>query len=187
MDAYPREAWERLGQRLKQRRPQIDTRYRVRKIFAEEHDGLTDKTVQEIENAYRTTFSDVMLSTIEAAYQLKGGSIERFLAGDGELEPLDPVVQVGQPRLTVPERAAGGLRIAQVDDTHLRVDLTIDTDVTMAEVYARLGELSPNERAMVANMEALEVAPAEIGGAVLLLRRFRERRAERLPQERRKA
>jgi hypothetical protein len=172
VDAYPREAWKRLGQHLQQRRPQIDTRYRIRRIFAAEN-VLTDKTVQEIENAYRTTFSPVMLSTIEHAYQLKPGSIERFLSGEGDLEPAEPVVRVSQPPLRIVDP---GVRIEQVDDGRLQVGFTIETDVTMDEMYERLGDLTPGERVMIANMEAMEFPPAEIGGAVEMLRKFDEHR-----------
>jgi hypothetical protein len=102
VDAYPQEAWKRLGQRLKQRRPQIEPRYRIRKVFAEEND-LTDKTVQEIEKAYRTTFSPEMLSAIEVAYRLPPGNITRFLEG-GDLEPLKPVARISQVEATAPAK-----------------------------------------------------------------------------------
>lgn len=78
MEIYPAEAWERLGQLLRQRRPQINPRYRVRRVFAEEH-HLTDKTIQEIENAYRQTFTDSMLAAIEVAYRLPAGKIREVL------------------------------------------------------------------------------------------------------------
>lgn len=173
MDAYPTEAWERLGQHLQQRRPQIDSRYRIRRVFAAEN-GLTDKTVQEIENAYRTTFTPVMLSTIEAAYRLKPGAIEDVLAG-GEFEPVEPVVRVSQPKLTVPDPP--GLRIADLDETRVHIDYTVDTETTMDEVYERLGEVSAIERAMIASMEAQDTPPSMIGGAVLMVREINARKA----------
>lgn len=187
MDAYPREAWLRLGQHLKQRRPQIDPRYRIRRVFAEEN-GLTDKTVQEVENAYRDTFSPVMLATIEAAYQLKDGSIERFLDG-GELEPRDPAVQVSQVGISVPRAptAEPGVRVERFDDRHLRIDVTIDTQVTMEEAIASLGALTPHERGTVEMLRNMRYDPAEVAGAVLLLRGLDARRTEQSPQTRRKA
>lgn len=63
------------------RRPRLNPRYRVRRVFAEET-GVPDKTVQEIENAYRSSFSDELLATIERAYRLKHGAIEAALADD---------------------------------------------------------------------------------------------------------
>src|SRR5690606_24325282 len=73
MENYPDEAWQRLGKLLRQRRPLIDPRYRVRRVFAADN-HLTDKTVQEVENAYRSTFSDQMLTAIEVAYRLPPGT-----------------------------------------------------------------------------------------------------------------
>lgn len=78
METYPKADWQRLGRLLKQRRPQLDQRYRIRRVFAEENQ-LTDKTVQEIENAYRQTFTDEMLSSIEVAYRLPPGTLEKVL------------------------------------------------------------------------------------------------------------
>jgi hypothetical protein len=162
VDAFPREAWLRLGQHLKQRRPQIDPRYRIRKVFAEEND-LTDKTVQEIENAYRTTFSDVMLSTVEHAYRLRPGSIQQFLDG-GELEPLEPATR------------ASPVALKESDDTRLRIEVSVDPEVNMEQAVASLGELTSNERILVANLQAMEYPPAAVAGAVLLLRGHAARR-----------
>ncbi|MFG2001773.1 hypothetical protein ACGFNU_21740 [Spirillospora sp. NPDC048911] len=78
MEKYPDEDWERLGQLLRLRRPQLNQRYRIRRVFAEDN-HLTDKTVQEIENAYRKTFSDDMIAAIEVAYRLPQGAIEEIL------------------------------------------------------------------------------------------------------------
>lgn len=78
MAPHPVDDWQRLGTLLKRRRPQLDQRYRTRRVFADEN-HLTDKTVQEIENAYRQTFTQEMLSAIEVAYRLPAGTIERVL------------------------------------------------------------------------------------------------------------
>jgi hypothetical protein len=87
VEPHPAEAWQRVGRLLKQRRPQLSPRYRIRKIFAAER-GITDKTAQEVENAYRTNFSPEMIAVVEWAYALQQGSFDRTLSG-GELEP-DP-------------------------------------------------------------------------------------------------
>jgi hypothetical protein len=188
LDAYPREAWLRLGQQLKQRRPQLDPRYRIRRVFAKEN-GLTDKTVQEIENAYRETFRPEMISVIETAYQLQEGSIERFLAGGKELEVREPIVQISQVRLTTPappEREPG-VHVERYDERHLRVDVTVDTHVTMDEAIASLGDLSPHERGTVAMLRDMRYEPAEVAGAILLLRGLDARRAAQSDSDRRNA
>lgn len=87
MADYPDEAWQRLGRLLLQRRPQLDARYRIRKVFAAER-GLTDKSVQDVENAYRKNFSDEIISAFETAYQWSPGSIDRVLSG-GDPEPVN--------------------------------------------------------------------------------------------------
>jgi hypothetical protein len=94
-------------------------------------------------------------------------------AGYAPPEPLSPVSPVV---LTVAEETSAGVRIEEVGDSHLQVGLTIETDVTMDQMYERLGDLSPNERAMIANMEAMDFPASEIGGAVLMLRGFDARR-----------
>lgn len=73
-----KEAWLRVGGMLKRRRPEIDPRYRVRKRFAEAN-GLPDKTVQEIENGYRTSFRETTMAAFDKAYQLAPGSIDQAL------------------------------------------------------------------------------------------------------------
>lgn len=163
VDAYPREAWERLGQQLKQRRPQIDPRYRIRKVFATEND-LTDKTVQEIENAYRDSFSPEMLSTIERAYRLPIGEIKRFLHG-GEFEPFRPVLRISQVAFEAP---APGDRTGSVTisgGTGPDVTITADTDDAGAEnALAALGELSEQERVVLAFGAPLAARVAAIVG-----------------------
>lgn len=121
MESYPPEAWQRVGRLLIQRRVQLSKRYRVRKVFARER-GITDKTAQEIENAYRTTFSEEMIAAIESAYEIASGSFEKALAdpdmtefpdraGDGELRAV-PDIQLGaagDPHPADPVTGLGGL------------------------------------------------------------------------------
>lgn len=75
------EAWQRVGRMLKQRRVQLNQRYRIRRIFAQER-GISDKTAQEIENApnYRTSFSAELVAAIETAYGIAAGSVDKALA-----------------------------------------------------------------------------------------------------------
>jgi transcriptional regulator with XRE-family HTH domain len=91
--------------------------------------------------------------------------------------PPEPVIQVGQVRMEVPAPPIPGVRIEQYDERRLRVGITVDTDVGMDEAIASLGDLSPNERATVAMLKGMEYSPAEVAGAVLLLRELNARRA----------
>lgn len=152
--------WQRLGKLLKQRRPQLNPRYRTRRTFAEEN-HLNDKTVQEIENAYRPTFSDTMLAAIEVAYQLPAGTIARVLDDPsitelptpaGEHRPDRGSVNIphwvdlrdlpeweqhiwGTPQLTVEQREAAILLIRLE-----RGDLDDDTD-GLLRLYHALGRV----------------------------------------------
>jgi hypothetical protein len=108
METYPKDAWQRLGHLLKQRRPKIDPRYRIRRTFAEEN-HLTDKTVQEIENAYRETFSTEMLGAVEVAYRLPAGTIRHVLSSP-DVQQL-PELPTGAQRIVGPIRPSGPVEI----------------------------------------------------------------------------
>lgn len=107
---------------------------------------------------------------------LWGYSLQQMMVFAGLAEP-DEGDQVAQAAPQATKAATPGVHIEQVDDSHVQARLTIATNATMAQVEETLEPLSPNERAMIANMEALEFPPAEICGAILMLRRFREHRA----------
>lgn len=87
MDAAARPAWERLGRLLATRRAQLDPRYRIRKVFAEES-GLNYGLVRDIELAVRDSYKATTIAAVERAYAWGPGSIERVLAG-GDPTPLD--------------------------------------------------------------------------------------------------
>lgn len=109
-------------------------------------------------------------------------------AGLAEPEELpQPVARVSQVQVTAPEPPGPGVRIERYDDSHLRIGITVDTDVSMDEAIASLGELSDNERATVAMLKGMEYSPAEVAGAVLLLRGLDARRAAQTPPHRRQA
>jgi len=97
---YPKDAWIRVGQLLKQHR-EVDLHERVRRDFANAVQArdlkVTEKTIQQIENAYRSNFSEGLLAEIENAYQLQHGSIRDALEG-GDLTPLPAQAR---PPLTV--------------------------------------------------------------------------------------
>jgi hypothetical protein len=77
-DAPPREAWERLGALLAERRGQLDPRYRHRNVFATEV-GLKESLLADVENAKRETFTPPTLAAIEVAYRIAPGSIRQVL------------------------------------------------------------------------------------------------------------
>lgn len=77
-DGFPLAAWERLGVLLRQRRGQLDARYRHRNVFAEEV-GLKESLLADLENAKRTTFTQETLAAVEVAYGLGPGSIREAL------------------------------------------------------------------------------------------------------------
>jgi transcriptional regulator with XRE-family HTH domain len=122
----------------------------------------------------------ILGEALRARYPAVGIGPNQLLESAGYSSP-EPVGHIGQVKLTVPPPTEG-VRIEQVNDRHLQVDMTLDTEVTMAEVFERLGDLSLNEQAMIANMRLLGNAPAEIGGAVLMLRQFNQRRAAATPK-----
>jgi transcriptional regulator with XRE-family HTH domain len=107
------------------------------------------------------------------------------LAEPGELP--ESVVRVSQVQFATPEPRTQGVRVERYDERHLHADVVIDTDVTMDEAIASLGALSDNERATVYMLRGMEYAPAEVAGAVLMLRELAARRASPGPTRRKKA
>jgi len=77
--------WQELGTRLKQRRAQLDARWRRRRAFADDS-RLDYRLIYDIEEARRLNFGVTTLTAIEIAYRLQPGSIAAFLEG-GELDP----------------------------------------------------------------------------------------------------
>jgi transcriptional regulator with XRE-family HTH domain len=61
-------------------------------------------------------------------------------------------------------------------DDRLHFEVTVDPEVSMEQAIASLGELTSNERILVANLRAMEYDAAAVAGAVLLLRGHAERR-----------
>lgn len=98
MSAYPREAWERLGELLIARRVELDVQFRNRRAFAAAVD-MEYRVLYDLERGRRTNFTTSTLRAVERAYGLAAGSVERTLAG-GELEPAGQQPTPGP----VPER-----------------------------------------------------------------------------------
>lgn len=132
--------WERLGRLLKQRRPQLDLRYRIRRVFAEEN-NLTDKTVQEIENAYRETFSPEMLSAIEVAYRLPSGTVAEVLADPNRTTlppPTPPVRAVPGQRSGTAVEIPAGVSLEDLPDEEAAIWQLPDTSVHERELLIHM-------------------------------------------------
>lgn len=109
-------------------------------------------------------------------------------AGLAEPEELPrPSAHVSQVQVTAPEPPEPGVRIERYDDSHLRIGITVDTDVGMDEAIASLGELSDNETATVYTLKGMGYSPVEVAGAVMLLRGLDSERVSQAPQDRRQA
>jgi hypothetical protein len=80
-----------------------------------------------------------------------------------------------------------GVRIERHDVRHVQVDIVVDTHMSMDEAIESLGELSDNERATVYMLKGMGYPPAEVAGAVMLLRGLDDERATHAPQNRRQA
>lgn len=166
MEPHPVADWQRLGMLLKRRRPQLDQRYRTRRVFAEDN-HLTDKTVQEIENAYRQTFSEEMLSAIEVAYRLPAGTISRVLA-DPSITELPSPTATPQPE---PDKAHipswVDLRDLPEWEQHIwRIrGLSVDERKTaILLIYLQRGELDDDTEALLYLYRAIgEVVDRKLG------------------------
>lgn len=79
-------AWERAGKYLKQRRVELDPRYRSRALFARER-SIDYRLSYDIETAARTNYRDATLTAIDLAYGLEPGFIQRLVNGDDPRRP----------------------------------------------------------------------------------------------------
>jgi hypothetical protein len=169
----PHQAWRRLADLLIQRRVDIDADYRNRKTFCAER-GVDYRVISDLEGARRTNFSRPVVAQIENAYALAAGNLQRILAG-GDVEPLGGVADTRPPRAPA---ASPGLRIVDYDDSRFALEVEVDTSVSMDEALAALGDLTQNERILVANLRAMDhppYPPSAVAGAVLLLRSYQAR------------
>jgi transcriptional regulator with XRE-family HTH domain len=101
--------------------------------------------------------------------------------------PPEPVAHISQVEIQTPVPPETGVHVEQFNNGHLRVDVTIDTQVTMDEAIASLGDLSPHEQGTIAMLRDMRYEPAEVAGAILLLRGLDARRSAQLGTDRRKA
>ncbi|MCW2899782.1 MAG: hypothetical protein JWO67_2047 [Streptosporangiaceae bacterium] len=180
MDSYPQEAWQRVGKLLSRRRGQLDPRYRVRKIFAEEV-GLKESLLLELENAKRTTFTPPTLASAEAAYRIAHGSIDKALQ--------DPTMT------EFPDRV-GGSSVQLIEEPQARDGLTVHiTDEPEPETPPGTpsgfsdGPLGTGERVIWDLPEPWQRrwgAIQHLRGGTTPLRRDLQGRPQHLPEERRR-
>lgn len=90
MPSHPRSAWTRLGELLRRRRIELDSRYRNRRTFEAERAAGLYRIINDIELGRRDNYEPGTIAALEAAYDLVPGVIGHALAG-GELEVQRPV------------------------------------------------------------------------------------------------
>jgi transcriptional regulator with XRE-family HTH domain len=117
-------------------------------------------------------------------YTLGEMMVNAGIADEAEIRP--PTARIADLRLTVPQAPNGGtgVHVEQTDGSHIHAGVTIETDVTMDEAVASLGDLSTEEAAIVATLRAMRYEPAEVAGAVLLIRGISAQRTEQRSTQR---
>lgn len=112
-NAYPPEAWKRLGERLKERRAELGYGFRRRKQFLVDRGGPnppSGKMLDRIENGSRSYYPDATVATLERIYGYERGSFEAILKGD------EPVPLADGPRLSPVPDPAPPLDLSTADD-----------------------------------------------------------------------
>lgn len=92
-------AWTRLGALLRDRRIELDPRYRNRRLFVSET-GLSYSVTSNIETGVRDDYGADTLKAVERAYRWQPGSIRAVLDG-GDPTPVDPAVRVYEASVSV--------------------------------------------------------------------------------------
>jgi hypothetical protein len=95
--------------------------------------------------------------------------------------------QPGEVAAAKPAPPQTGVRVERHDVRHVQVDIVVDTHMSMDEAIESLGDLSDNERATVYMLKGMGYPPAEVAGAVMLLRGLDDERASQAPPGRRQA
>ena len=146
--------------------------------------GISQATMSRMVNG----LSEPSVDSLRKIGNLWGYTLQEMMvfAGLAESDSRQPAAHVSQVQVETPEPTPG-VRVERYDERHLRADVIVDTDLTMDEAIDSLGDLSPNERATVAMLRGMEYEPAEVAGAILLLRGLDVRRAKQQGPHRRKA
>ena len=92
MASSPPAAWSRLGALLRDRRIELDPRYRNRRTFVRET-GLSYSVTSNIETGVRDDYGADTIRAVERAYRWQPGSIRTVLDG-GEPTPAGGTVRV---------------------------------------------------------------------------------------------
>lgn len=137
-NAYPPEAWKRLGEKLRERRGELGYGFRQRKQFLEDRGGPppSAKMLDRIENGSRTYYPDATIATLERIYAYQRGSFEAILKGD-EPVPL-----------------AGGPRLSPVPDPSPPLDLSTADDAVISAFIGAWPEEPPREKQRKEIMQA---------------------------------
>jgi transcriptional regulator with XRE-family HTH domain len=85
--------WRRLGEEVERRRGQLG--FGSRREFAEKT-GFAEKTLGDVENGRRDTYSPVTISRLEAALRWPAGAVDAILRG----EPVPPDLAAAFPPYT---------------------------------------------------------------------------------------
>jgi hypothetical protein len=118
-------ALQRLGDLLRYRRIELDPAWRDRKTFTGRH-NLTYRVINDLENGRRANFEPGTVASIEVAYKLAPGSLQRTAAG-GDLEPA------------VPPRRPAQFQIIRDPDGDLAAQRRVLADQWAAMVTAPVG------------------------------------------------
>jgi hypothetical protein len=89
-------SWQRLAEKLIERRVAIDPRYSNRRLFCDER-GIDYRTVSDLERARRDNYGRPMLAKVEVAYKWAAGSVRQILEGG------DPTLQSAEHRNGYPD------------------------------------------------------------------------------------
>jgi hypothetical protein len=127
VEADPRR-WKLLGERLRQRREDIDPAYRNRAEWIRSGSrGVSASVARDIENGNRANYDDPTIRAIEVAYKVVPGSVPAFLAGDDDaLVPVRSVTPFGAVSVLQHLSGTPGPDAVDVDDMEDAIDLIED-------------------------------------------------------------
>lgn len=98
---------------------------------------------------------------------LWGYTLHQMMVFAGITEPDEQGARADQP---ASEPASTGVRVEQRNGGHVTYEVTVESELTMDEAIASLGVLADYEELLVHNLRLMKFEPAQVAGAVLLLR-----------------